>query len=230
MTNRFPAAQAHGPLLPILEDAWYVTGSVQFKPLLRLPRNMVVLRHGGELMLVNSVRLNAEGEAELNALGRVAHIMQIGMHGMDDPYYVDRYQAKLWRADALRQDTVMPFPDVSVFRFADTIRAECALLVQRDGGLLITCDAIQHWAPSGLMSPLAKVATRLIGFQKPAQIGPPWRKKQTPPGGTLRGDFERLAALPFRRLIGGHGGLLEVDAQAQVRASIARELGGTVGR
>ena len=80
------------------------------------------------------------------------------------------------------------------------------------------------------MSPLAKVATRLIGFQKPAQIGPPWRKKRTPPGGTLRGDFDRLAALPFRCLIGGHGGLLEVDAQAQVRATIARELGRSVGR
>lgn len=209
---------------PIAADAWYLTGSVQFKPLLRLPRNMVVLRHGGELMLINSVRLDADGEAQLNALGRVAHVMKIGMHGMDDAYDVDRYHAKLWRAEALQNDTALPFPDVSVFRFQHTVQAECALLVARDGGLLVTCDAIQHWAPSGLMSPLAKIVTRLIGFHKPAQIGPPWRKKQTPRGGTLRGDFERLAALPFQRLIGGHGGLLEVEAQALVRASIAREL------
>jgi len=83
---------------------------------------------------------------------------------------------------------------------------------------------VQHWVPSNLMSPVAKVMTRLIGFQKPAQIGPPWKKMQTPPNKSLRADFDRLAALPFERIIGGHGGLLESKGAELLKATIQREL------
>ena len=107
-----------------------------------------------------------------------------------------------------------------VFLFKETIKGEAALLLERDGGLLITCDSVQHWMPSELMSPLVKLVTPMIGFQKPAQIGPPWRKTQTPPGGSLRGDFERLLELPFERLIGGHGGLLESAAHDALAMSV----------
>ena len=41
---------------------------------------------------------------------------------------------------------------------------------------------------------------------------------------SLRPDFERLAALPFDKLIGGHGGLASSGAQALLAASIEREL------
>ena len=90
MTQSFPAVQPHGPIESIIEDVWYVTGSVQFKPLVRLPRNMVILRHGGLLAVINSVRLDAKGEEALDALGTVAHVLKIGFHGMDDAYYIDR--------------------------------------------------------------------------------------------------------------------------------------------
>lgn len=188
---------------------------------------MIVLRHEGELTLINSVRLDAEGEAKLDALGKVSHVMKIGIHGMDDAYYVDRYGAQHWDAGAesslLTEDAEMPIPGLRVFRFKETVGPEVALLLEKDGGLLITCDSVQHWAPHDLMSPAAKLITRVMGFQQPAQIGPPWRKRQTPPGGSLRADFERLAALLFTRLIGGHGGLLEHDAQKRLAETIARE-------
>ncbi len=131
---------------------------------------------------------------------------------MDDAYYLDQYGAKLWvvagispqvtaaTAGELSENTQLPFPDSRVFVFRNTIRPEAAILMARNGGLLITCDSVQHWVPSPLMSPLAKLLTRLIGFQKPAQIGPPWRKRQTPQGGSLRPDFERLAAFPSNGL------------------------------
>ncbi len=230
----FPPATPHGDLQPIFEDAWFVTGSVQFKPLVRLSRNMVVLRHAGELTLINSVRLGDAGLEALDALGKVAHVMKIGLHGMDDAFYVDRYGARMWAvpggggppgAKPLEVDGETPIPGLRVFRFQETQVPEAALLWQRNGGLLITCDSVQHWAPSDLMSPVAKLLTGIMGFKKPAQIGPPWRKRQTKPGGTLRTDFERLAALPFERLIGGHGGLLDRNAAPTLRASIVRELG-----
>lgn len=226
MTQQFPPVQPHGSLEAIFEDAWYVTGSVVFKPLLRLPRNMVILRHGGELTVINSVRLDAEGESALDALGKVTHVMKIGFHGMDDAYYVDRYEAKMWTVGdgSLSEDSQLPFPDARVFMFKQTVVPEAALLVEREGGLLITCDSVQHWVPKEVMSRAAKIVTRLIGFQQPAQIGPPWRKKQTPPDGSLKSDFERLADLPFQCLIGGHGGLLESNGPTLLRASIQREL------
>jgi hypothetical protein len=236
MSKNFAGIEPHGVLRPLGDDCWYLTGSVVFKPLLRLPRNMIVLRHEGLLTLINSVRMDSAGEADLDALGKVAHVMTIGFHEMDDAYYLDRYAAKHWvvpgaepdpaaaDSEVLGEDATLPIPDLRVFLFKETIRSEAALLLERDGGLLITCDSVQHWAPSELMSPLAKLVTRLIGFQQPAQIGPPWRKRQTPEGGSLRGDFERLAKLPFQRLIGGHGGLATQDASKLLVQSIEREL------
>ena len=232
----FPSVEPHGDLTQIIDDVWYLPGSVAFKPLLRLPRNMVVIRHQGELTLVNSVRLDDAGEKALEALGKVSHIMKIGFHGMDDAYYLDRYDARHWVVDRnstdnnnddigkLDEGVELPFPDARLFAFKDTINPEVCILIERDGGLLITSDCVQHWVPSNLMSPVAKVMTRLIGFQKPAQIGPPWKKMQTPPNKSLRADFDRLAALPFERIIGGHGGLLESKGAELLKATIQREL------
>ncbi len=231
MVTDLPPAEPHGELQPIFEDAWYVTGSVVLKPLVRLIRNMVVVRHDGELTLVNAVRLDAAGERALDALGKVAHVMKIGGHGMDDVYYADRYGAKLWAADPkegtteLTEATELPFPDARVFRFRETTQPEGALLLERNGGLLVTCDSVQHWVPHPLMSMGAKVVTSLLGFKHPAQIGPPWRKMMTPPGGSLRNDFDTLAELPFDKLIGGHGGLLDADASNVLRDSIQRTFG-----
>ena len=236
MSNQFAQVEPHGDLEPIIDDVWHVTGSIPFKPLIRLPRNMVVVRHNDALTVINSVRLNAAGEAALDALGKVRHVMKIGFHGMDDAYYLDRYGAKQWSIydsesvsngegiGLINEECALPFPQALVFLFKDTVTPEAVILIERDGGLLITCDCVQLWVPKKVMSPLAKVVTRLIGFQKPAQIGPPWKKKQTPVGGSLRADFERLSELPFQRLIGGHGGLLEQNGPGLLKDSINREL------
>lgn len=237
MTTRFPKAEPHGSIQEIFSDAYFVTGSVQFKPLLRLPRNMIILRNGEELTLINTVRLDESGEAALDALGRVKHVMKIGFHGMDDDYYIDRYQAKRWTVSGterspagasdvvLSDSTLLPIPDARVFLFRETVLPEAAILLERDGGLLITCDSVQHWAPHNLMSHAARLATRLLGFQHPAQIGPPWSKIQTQPGGSLRPDFERILDLPFKHLIGGHGGLLRNEGPARLRETIQRVYG-----
>ena len=49
------------------------------------------------MILVNSVRLDVAGLAALEALGRVTDVIRLaGNHGMDDPFYKDRYGAKVW--------------------------------------------------------------------------------------------------------------------------------------
>ena len=60
-------------------------------------RNMVILRNGRELSLINAVRLFPAEEARLQKLGKVKHVIRLGYyHGVDDRYYVDSYGAEFW--------------------------------------------------------------------------------------------------------------------------------------
>ncbi len=232
-----PALEPHGPIQTLLPDVFYVTGSVVMVPLMRLTRNMTIVRSGGALTLINSVRLSDAGQAELEALGEVKNVVRIGVHGMDDAWYVQKYGATLWglpnvkhandqvAAETLADDH-LPCPDLQLFRFEDTVAPESALLYTGEGGgLLITCDCVQNWEHTKGCSPVAKVATRLMGFIKPAQIGPPWRKGMTPKGGSLEPDFQRLATLDFVHLIAGHGSPLRDTAKTAFAATLQRVYG-----
>ncbi len=69
----------------------------------RFSRNMTIVQEGERLVLVNSVRLNEEGLARLDALGKVSDVIRLaGFHGMDDPFYADRYGAKVWAVKGQR--------------------------------------------------------------------------------------------------------------------------------
>lgn len=236
MSTDFAAVEPHGPLEPLFGDVWRVVGSALMAPFMRLSRNMVVIRRGEELTLVNAVRLDDAGLASLDALGRVTNVVRIGVHGMDDAFYVDRYAASRWAmpgqpalSEAAPNRVLgaegLPVRDAELFSFEHTKKPEGALLLGQDGGLLLTCDSVQHWEPMRFATAPMKLATRFMGFQHPAQIGPPWKKMMTPGGGSLRPDFDRLVQLPFRHLMGGHGGLLRDEGPAVLAESIARNFG-----
>ena len=232
MTNH-AAAMPHGPIEEIVDDVFWVQGSVQLAPGMRLTRNMVIVRNGEELVIVSPVRLSATGEAELEKLGTVRHVVKIGfMHGMDDAYYLERFGATYWAlpdgtrpedptpGEILREGS-LPIPDAKLFEFLDTQNKEGALLIARGGGILITCDSVQHWNNTKGCSLPAKLAAHLIGFlRRPAQIGPPWRKRMTPVGGSLKSDFERLAGLEFAHMIGAHGHPLRDTAKEDLNATV----------
>ncbi|MCA9600258.1 MAG: hypothetical protein KC776_43440 [Myxococcales bacterium] len=202
-------------------------------PGVRIPRLMVIVRSGSDLTLISSLRLSSQGEAELERLGTVKHVVKIGYaHGMDDAYNLQRFGAQYWalpggaRAKDPKPEQELtpdhlPFDDAELFVFEQTLQKEAALLVKRAGGILITCDAVQNWPSTEGCSLMAKPITHLMGFTaRPAQIGPPWRKGMTPPGGSLRADFERLAALDFKHLIGGHGAPLRDTAKADLQKTV----------
>ena len=66
---------------------------------------MVIIRNGNELSLINTVRLNEEGLAVLDALGTVKNVIRIGaFHGRDDGFYLERYQAKLWALKGMKSE------------------------------------------------------------------------------------------------------------------------------
>ncbi|MCO4769732.1 MAG: hypothetical protein KDA24_06835 [Deltaproteobacteria bacterium] len=227
-----PPLMPHGSLQAFADDVWILTGSVQMAPGMRIPRNMVVLRHEGELTLISAVRVDDAGRGELDALGSVRNLMKIGVHGMDDAWYLKNYpDARAWalpgtdhqpggkQAGLLTPDS-LPIPWMSLFQFEHTNKPESALVLERGGGILVTCDCVQHWPDSEGCSFLAKGLTKLMGFQKRLPVvGPPWLKAMTPAGGSLSSDFARLADLEYTHLISGHGKPMR-NANAALRATV----------
>jgi len=210
----FRPAQPHGPLTEVFPDVFVVCGSFRVAPGIGITRNMIVLRQGGELVLVNAVRLTPEGEAELERLGRVTHLVRIGaFHDADDPYVVDRFRPTFWalpgtkhkgtlRADRdLAAGTDGPVSDATVFVFERGKQPEAAILVGREGGILVTADSYQNWSSFDGCSALGKVMMRVMGFG-PMHIGGPWVNAL---GRDVRADFDRLREMPFRHLVPGHG-------------------------
>jgi hypothetical protein len=201
-------------------------------PGITISRIMTILRHQGSLTLVNSIRLDETGLTALEALGSVDHLIKIGTHGMDDPFYVDRCGAKTWALpgakwhgltidNPLELDAALPVPWLDLFIFDQTTVREAALIAERGNGLLITCDSVQHWPDLTGCSFLAKSVTQLMGFTRhPVVIGPPWRKRVTPAGGSLEPDFRRILEFPFDQLVGGHGAPLMASAKAELLATV----------
>jgi hypothetical protein len=228
-------AYPHDPIEEIAPDLYMVRGSVRLNALMRITRNMAIVRDRGELSLVDPIRLDEAGERQLLALGEVKRILRLGpMHGLDDPYYVDRFGAELWapgesqtypepRIDQkLTADRPLPFPDAELFVFAGTTQPEAALLMRRGPGILLTCDAIQHYGDYRHNTLLARLVMPFIGFPKTTVVGPIWLKLMTPEGGSLKSEFERLLALDFDRLLSAHGSLLDGGARASVAAAVRR--------
>ena len=230
-----PPAYPHDPIEEIATDLFMVRGSVRLNALMRITRNMAIVRHQGELSLVNPIRLDEEGERRLLALGDIKRILRLGpMHGLDDPYYVERFGAEFWAQgesetypelkieQRLAADRPLPFPDAELFAFEGTKQPESALLIRRDPGILLTCDAIQHYGDYRHNTLLARLVMPLIGFPKTTVVGPIWLKIMTPKGGSLKSEFERLIALDFDRLLSAHGSLLTSGAKGSVAMAVRR--------
>lgn len=235
---RYPPAYPHDPIEEIGEDLFMARGSIRLNALGRITRNMAIVRHAGELTLINPIRLSAAGEEQLKALGDVKRIMRLGpMHGLDDPYYVNELGAQLWCQTGgttypepdidveMVASTALPFPDAQLFCFGSTNQPESALLIQRASGILLTCDAIQHYGDYGRTSLIPRLLMPFIGFPKTTLLGPIWLKLMTPDGASLRGEFERLLTLEFDGLLSAHGSLLREGAHVAVEQAVARAFG-----
>lgn len=241
MTPFVPSpAWPHGPLTPFLEELFYVVGTNRVSHAgsdLQTSRTMLVVREGARLIVVNSVRLDEEGLTALDALGDVTDIVRLGaFHGRDDPFYRDRYGARLWavpssaHGDGRPEDRALvaggdlPIAGASLHVFTSAAQPEAALLLPRAGGVLVTCDAIQNWAVvDRFFSPQTGAMFQAAGFIRPVSIPSTWIGACSP----SVEDFERLLALPFRHLITAHGEPALDDARQRVEAEVRRVFGRT---
>lgn len=226
-------AMPHGALDEIFPHVFFVTGTI--RPVFdgtpfQFSRNMTVVREGDALTLLNAVRLSDEGLARLETLGTIRHVVTLGAHhGVDDSFYVERYGATQWALpghqhqgghqtdQALKVGGPMPFEDASLFVFETAKLPEAVLHIDREGGILVPCDSLQNWVePDEFFDDDSATIMTQMGFIKPANIGPGWRRAAQP----QVSDFTRLLTLEFQHLLPAHGAPLRREAKPQFRATI----------
>ena len=236
----YPPPSRHDAPEEIFPGVFLVRGSMQTSALMRFNRTMLVVREGDQLTVLNSVRLTPQGEAELDRLGTVRHVIRLGYyHGRDDRYYADRYGAEFWAPDGSRTEPgpvadrvfatggELPLANAEAYVLA-AARGPEAVILLRDHRLLVTCDSLQYYPDRRFCSLLARVAMPLMGFPlRRVIIGPLWLKAMTPEGGSLESDFDNILALDFDNLVPGHGALRRHDAKDSVRDAVAAVYGGT---
>lgn len=202
-TETYSPAWPHGELTPFLAELWYVMGTNRVHHAgvdLQTSRTMLVVRDGARLTLVNTVRLDDGGLHQLEALGTVTDIVRLGaFHGRDDAFYRDRYAARLWQSGERAE---LPIAGAVAHSFATSRHPEAALLLERDGGVLVTCDAVQNWSEiDQFFSAETGQSFEAAGLIRPVNIPSTWLEACQPE----RSDFELLLALPFRHLVTAHG-------------------------
>lgn len=238
----FPPALPHGDLTEVLPGIHHVTGTVAFSgPLpIRFSRTMTVVKEGERLVLVNTLRLDDAGLAALDRLGRVTDVIRLaGFHGMDDPFYKDRYGAKVHVVRGQRYTAGFDTgaaqtyftPDVELDAGAplpleggrlvviDSTPPEGLLVLERHGGVVVTGDALQNWAaPDAYFSWLAKPMMRVMGFLRPYNVGPGWLEQAKPPKEQLRA----LLDLRYAHVLPCHGAPVIGGADALYRPALER--------
>ena len=239
--HKEPPMSQHNPVMPhgnfqeVFPGVYFVQGTYTgefFGSMWTFSRNMTVIKEGDALTLINAVRLDDAGLAALDALGTVTHVVKIGsMHGHDDAFYVDRYKAAFWampgmpHAEGLTADRdlavggEMPFSGCTMFAFETTKLPECILVLDREGGIAIACDALQNWvAQDDFIDDETAEKMAGMGFFTPATLGPAWLHVNEP----SPSDFQRLKNLPFAHALCGHGQPLMDSAREDYAATFAR--------
>jgi hypothetical protein len=233
--DQFPPALSHGNIKEVFPEVFFVSGAME--TVLqdidwKFSRNMTVVRDDDRLIIINSVRLGEESLDELERLGRVTDVVRLGsLHGRDDPFYVDRYGAEYWAMPGMEHETglkatrsltpngPLPISDASLFDFRTTLIPEGILRLDRTGGILVACDALQNWlAPDEHFSDASRKLMQQMGFFTPANLGPIWVQRAMPDGD----DFARLKALSFKHALCGHGEPLRDTAHEDYSATFNR--------
>lgn len=230
----FPAAYPHQPIETLYPDVFILPGSIRMGPGLYMNRNMLILREGEQLTLINPVRMSDQGLVKLDTLGNVTNIIRLGdFHGLDDEFYMDRYEAQFWCQNGqatylsplpnviIHKETPAPIANSQFFIFEQAKYPEAALLLKKHK-LLVTTDGLQFYQDWHYFSFISKLVFKLMGFKLGMNIGGPWIKRVTPKNGSMQQDFQALMELDFDALVGAHGSCLTSGAKALIKDEMAR--------
>ena len=224
----YAPAFPHDEIVEIYPTVYLLHGSIKMGPGLKLNRNMVILKDGEQLTLINPVRMNDSGMKALDNMGKVKNIIRLGdFHGLDDPYYLNLYDCDFWcqsgqatypchhQTVKINKNTNGPVSNSEFFIFKTSKYPEAALLLKKYK-LLITTDAIQYYTDWSYTSFITKIVFKILGFKMGLNIGKPWLKRVTPKGKSLERDFIELLELDFDSLIAAHGTLVRSGVKKQL--------------
>jgi len=217
--------KGNGPLLKVFDDVYQVRGSADIMDVVGKPtigRVMIIIREGEELHIINSVRVKPETEAEIDKLGKVKHVYKIGWnHGMDDPYYVDKYGATFWAMPGMKgrlgveptreltEGGELPMKGAKFFAFKACVKElEGAIWFERNGGMVVVCDTLTNYAePFDGYGSGGKFIIKAIAGTYGSHLAP-LRKSLVKQGGTAKGfgeDIARLCDMKFDVMFCAHG-------------------------
>ncbi len=245
------SAQRHGRIESVFEDIWCVKGGSKLpvRVPMRMSKTMTVIRdpQSDELTLVNAMRLSEAGLAELESLGRVAHVMTLGaFHGKDDGFFREVFGAKVYALEnhiyrrgigddsdpdpgylepdvRLGEDSPLPVRNGSLKIFGSSRLPEALLVIDRDSGILVSADALHNTpAPDEFASWLARIMMNRAGFSVAHNVGPGWLRSCSPTVEEVRSILD----LEFEHVLPGHGNPVIGDAKAKYRPTFEGELRG----
>jgi hypothetical protein len=216
--THFPPALEHSMPVEVFPNLFLITGAMETvinDTDWKFSRNMIIVRQGEDLILINTIRLDSAGLEALSQLGNVRHIFRLGaLHGRDDAFYKHTFDAKLWAPEGvlvdenininhfLTDDCECALDDSRVFCFRTTQLPESILHIDRHGGILIACDALQNWeSPDQYFSEASLRIMSDLGYFQRANYGPLWKNLNQP----AEEDFLRLEELSFDHVLCGHG-------------------------
>lgn len=215
MTN-FPKPLPHGAITEVASGVYCVRGAFRMGPGVQVGRTMTVIDDGDGLAVFNAVRLDEAGQAKLDELGEVKHLVKLSdSHGIDEPFYADRYKPTLWSLPGAKLDELAagegltgegPIKGGVVVDYGQTVGwRESAYWVPAGGGTLVTCDAVQNCEDTEFASLGGKMMTAVMGFKGGVVVPPMWRRFQKLSGSALSDTLNGLTKLSFENLVTGHG-------------------------
>ena len=117
----------------------------------------------------------------------------------------------------------LPFLDADVHKFEGINFSEVALILNRNDGVLVTSDALQHYGDWKFFNLPSRIIHPLMGFSRGMIVGPVWHRLLVADESELRQSFDVLADRNFRHMIGLHGSVCREVAKDRVRRAIVRE-------
>lgn len=160
-------------------------------------RSMTIIRERDDLVLFNTLRLDEKGLKQLEKLGNVKHVVRLAyFHGMDDPFYKERYGATVWAPNdasyfpefqmkaspyfiadkTFENGNDLPLKSSNAIVLKSCKFPEAIAVVEKpEGKIFVTGDSLQNFAHG---DPYANCISKLImwamGFHKPFSVGPAW--------------------------------------------------------
>lgn len=245
----------HGPLEKVFENIWVVKGNVKMPMIIpmKIARTMTIIRNpqNREIIIINSMRVSPQLLEEIENLGPIKHIITLGsFHGRDDGVYRERYGATIYVPEGfvynrkmgnaptnpedgymqpdvyISKDSKLPLPDATVYNLPCENTVELLIRLDRNGGILLSCDALQNTPKADEFVNLpAKIMMKKMGFYKPYNLGPGWVSFAKPKLSAIRSILD----IDFQHVLMGHGDPVIDNAKEKYRPVLEGEVKGCHG-